>query len=431
MWELIRKNRRRSLLLFLLMGLCLLLLGFLVGSAFFPPEGGFIGLAIAFAVWVIWSLVAYFAGDSITLAVSGARKVTPDVHPQLFNIVEEMKIAAGLPAMPEVYIIDEAAPNAFATGRKPEKAAIAVTAGLLNRLNRDELQGVVAHETAHIMNRDILLMTFSGIFLGSIVMISEVFLRGMWYSGGTSRRYRSGDSSKGGGQAQIVIMIAALVFAVLAPLLARLLYLAISRKREYLADASGVRLTRYPEGLASALESLTAAPETLPKVSKAMAPMYIVNPLKKAGEKLSALSSTHPPIAERVAILRALTHGVEYAQYQKAFNRISRDKGNLIPSSGLKEEEARPIRKPTETRERSGSDRKQKRDLGDLMRAVNRYAFLTCAGCGLKVKTPPDFTKNSFPCPRCKNELHVPVAAMAGAAAVPDQAASPAQKSGS
>jgi len=157
MWELIEANRRKSLILFFSLGLTLLLLGYFFGSAYYPDGGGFIGIFFAFIIWGILSLISYFSGSKILLAVSGAKEVTKEVHPQLFNVVEEMKISAGLPAMPKVYIINEAAPNAFATGVKPENSAVAVTAGLLARLNRDELQGVVAHEVSHIVNRDVML----------------------------------------------------------------------------------------------------------------------------------------------------------------------------------------------------------------------------------------------------------------------------------
>ncbi len=211
-----------------------------------------------------------------------------------------MKISAGLPTMPKIYIINEVAPNAFATGIKPENSAVAVTAGLLARLNRDELQGVIAHEVSHIVNRDVMFMTFAGIMLGSIVLISEVFLRSLWFGGG---RYSS-KSSKSSGQGQMIIMIVAIVFAILAPILAQLLYFAISRKREYLADASAVRYTRYPEGLASALEKISDNTIELKTANKVTAPMYIVNPLKPKGQKLSDLTSTHPPISERIRILK-------------------------------------------------------------------------------------------------------------------------------
>ncbi len=280
MWELIQSNKRKTMALFIVMGIALIILGFLVGSYFFPGDGGIYGIIFALFIWFILSMISYTAGSSILLSVSSAREVTPDVHPQLFNIVEEMQIAANLPKMPKVYIINEAAPNAFATGIKPESSAITVTAGLLSKLNRDELQGVIAHEMSHIANRDILIMTFAGIMLGSIVLISEVFLRGLWFSGGSSARYRSKSSSEGG-QAQIVIMVIAIVFAILAPIAAQLLYFAISRRREYLADANGARLTRYPEGLASALEKISSTDLDLKSANKVTAPMFIINPLKE------------------------------------------------------------------------------------------------------------------------------------------------------
>ncbi|MFH1891784.1 MAG: M48 family metallopeptidase [Candidatus Zixiibacteriota bacterium] len=415
MWELIRQNQRKSLVLFIMMGLCLILLGYLVGAAFLPPDGGYIGIFLAFVIWGILSLVSYFNGDSIALSVSGAREVTRDVHPQLFNVVEEMKIAASLPAMPKIYIIDSPAPNAFATGRKPEKCAVAVTAGLLSRLTRDELQGVIAHEMSHIRNRDILFMTFAGIMLGSIVLISQIFLRGAMFGGGRSSRYRSKDS--GGGQAQLIMLVVAIVVAILAPILAQLLYFAISRKREYLADASGARLTRYPEGLASALEKISQSTEDMPQVNKATAPMYIANPLKAKGKKLSDLTSTHPPISERIRILRTMSHGASLINYQEAYNKIKGREMAVIPPSGLKDAEAVPIRDGS--REAVSTGRKQQRDVGDLMRAVNKYLFVSCV-CGLRIKIPPDFKKKTFPCPRCSRDIQVPVAELAAVGAIAD-----------
>ncbi len=200
----------------------------------------------------------------------------------LFNVVEEMAIASGLP-MPKVYIINDPAPNAFATGRNPKTASVAVTAGLLGRLNRDELQGVVAHEMSHILHRDILFVTLAGIMLGSVVLLSQVFLRGMMYGGGSRRRFSSG-GGKGGGGAAAILLIIAIVVAILAPIMTQLLYFALSRRREYLADAGAVRLTRYPEGLASALEKIAndRAPQ-LASANKVTAPMFIVNPFKKDG----------------------------------------------------------------------------------------------------------------------------------------------------
>ncbi|HSW55808.1 MAG TPA: M48 family metallopeptidase [Ignavibacteriaceae bacterium] len=396
MWELIEANRRKSLILFFSLGITLLLLGYFFGSTYYPDGGGFIGIFFALIIWGILSLISYFSGSKILLAVSGAKEVTKEVHPQLFNIVEEMKISASLPAMPKVYIINEAAPNAFATGIKPENSAVAVTAGLLARLNRDELQGVVAHEVSHIVNRDVLFMTFSGIMLGSIVLISEVFLRSLWFGGG---RYSS-KSSKSSGQGQMIIMIVAIVFAILAPILAQLLYFAISRKREYLADASAVRYTRYPEGLASALEKISDSSIDLKTANKVTAPMYIVNPLKPKGQKLTNLSSTHPPISERVRILRSISGGANYVDYQNAFDKVKRGKVSLIPSSGLADQTTVGLKEAAVTPVALGLDKQTKRDTGDIMMRVNNYSFINCS-CGLKIKIPPDYKKTELFCPRC------------------------------
>ena len=237
------------------MAVCLLVLGVIIGIAVAGPNGGTFGLLIAGGIWLILAIISFSSGDQILLSASNAVPVTHDVHPQLFNIVEEMSIAAGLP-MPKVYIINDHAPNAFATGRNPKSASIAVTAGLLAKMNRDELQGVVAHEMSHILHRDILYVTLAGIMLGAVAMLSHIFMRSMFYSsmGGSRRRYSGGGKGSGGGAALMLLL--AIVAAILVPILTQLLYFALSRKREYLADAGAVRLTRYPEGLASALEKL-------------------------------------------------------------------------------------------------------------------------------------------------------------------------------
>jgi heat shock protein HtpX len=396
MWELIQANRRKSLILFISLGLTLLLLGYFFGSAYYSDGGGYVGIFFALIIWGILSLISYFSGSKILLAVSGAKEVSKEVHPQLFNVVEEMKISAGLPAMPKIYIINEIAPNAFATGIKPENSAVAVTAGLLARLNRDELQGVIAHEVSHIVNRDVMFMTFAGIMLGSIVLISEVFLRSLWFGGG---RYSS-KSSKSSGQGQMIIMIVAIVFAILAPILAQLLYFAISRKREYLADASAVRYTRYPEGLASALEKISDNTIELKTANKVTAPMYIVNPLKPKEQKLSDLTSTHPPISERIRILRNISGGANYVDYETAFDKIKRGKEHLIPSSGLNDQTKIGLKDVAVTSAVLGLNKQTKRDAGDIMMKVNNYAFINCE-CGLKIKIPPDFNKKEFSCPKC------------------------------
>jgi len=405
MWEQIRANKRNSIVLLLVMAGCLMGLGYVIGMAFFGPNGGFFGLIIATAIWLVLLAVSFAGGDQILLAASKATPVTHDVHPQLFNVVEEMTIAANLPKMPKVYIINDPAPNAFATGRSPESASVAVTAGLLARLNRDELQGVIAHEVSHILHRDILFITLAGIMLGSIVLISQVFLRGMFYSSmmGSRRRYSSGSS--GGGQAQMVMMLIAILAAILAPLFAYLLYFALSRKREYLADAGAVRLTRYPDGLAGALEKIANDPSPqLTSANKVTAPMYIANPFKKKKQrKLSDLTSTHPPISERIKILRNMSRGASFKDYSDSYSQTVGDK-QVIPASALKESESVELRQAGAKAKKQASTKKQMRQIGDIMRRVNQFAFLTCA-CGLKLKIPPNFKSNKVPCPRCRRNL--------------------------
>ena len=386
----------------------MLLLGFIIGMVFFGQEGGFFGLMIATAIWLILTLISFSSGDQILLAASRAQPVTHEVHPQLFNVVEEMKIAAGLPTMPKIYIINDPAPNAFATGRNPKNASVAVTAGLLARLNRDELQGVIAHEISHILHRDILFVTLAGIMLGSIVLLSQVFLRGMFYSSmaGSRRRYSGGD--KGGGQAQIVLLIIAIIAAILAPIMAYLLYFALSRRREYLADAGAARLTRYPEGLASALEKIAGDPSPqLATVNKVTAPMYIVNPFKKKKQmKLSDLTSTHPPISERIRILRNMTHGASFKQYSDAFTNVTNSK-TVVPVAALSQKEDVALRQPGPEETKKDRLDKQMRQVGDIMRRVNQFIFLTCA-CGLKLKIPPNFKGDKVNCPRCQKTLDIP-----------------------
>jgi heat shock protein HtpX len=408
MWELIRANKRNSIVLMVVMAGVLLLLGFVIGWAFTQsPAGGLFGLMVATAIWIVLTLISFSSGDQILLTASRAKLVNHDVHPQLFNVVEEMKIAAGLPAMPKIYIINDSAPNAFATGRNPESASVAITAGLLSRLNRDELQGVIGHEISHILNRDILFVTLAGIMLGSIVLLSQLFLRGMFYSsmGGSRRRYSGG--GKGGGEAQIVMLVIAILAAILAPIMAYLLYFALSRRREYLADAGSARLTRYPEGLASALEKISSDPSPqLASVNKVTAPMYIVNPFKKKGQmKLSDLTSTHPPISERIRILRNMTHGASYRDYSNAFSEVTHTK-TIIPAAALTKEEV-GLRQAEAKAEKEQRLQTQIRQAGDIMRKVNQFVFLTCV-CGLKLKIPPNFKGDHVQCPRCHQDLSIP-----------------------
>jgi heat shock protein HtpX len=303
--ERIAVNRRNSLLLILVFLVFVAVFGYVIGYAWIgDPTGALFGLALAFVIGIISGLATYYGGARLVLAASRAREITHDDAPVLFNVVEEMAIAAGLP-MPRVYIIEDSAPNAFATGRDPEHASVAVTSGLLEKLSRDELQGVIAHEMSHVGNFDIRYAMLVGVLVGTTVLISDFFLRGLWFSGGS----RGGDRGGGGGYIQLIMIVVAIVLAILAPLFARLLQLSISRQREYLADASAVRLTRNPKGLADALQKIGGDREVLEAANRATAHLYIVNPVKGFEKRAKGLFSTHPPIEERINILRSMETG--------------------------------------------------------------------------------------------------------------------------
>jgi len=297
----IAANKRNSLFLIAIFLAFVAVFGYVIGYAWIgDPVRALFGLVLAFVVGTISGFVSYYAGGRIVLAASRAQEVTHDEAPQLFNVVEEMAIAGGLP-MPKVYIIKDSAPNAFATGRDPEHATVAVTSGLLEKLNRDELQGVIAHEMSHVGNFDIRYAMLVGILVGTTVLISDFFLRSLWFGGGRRR--------EGGGQAQIIMIIVAVVLAILAPIFARLLQLSISRQREYLADATAVKFTRNPKGLADALQKISGDREVLEAANRATAHLYIVNPIKRFEKRATGLFSTHPPIEERIQILRSMETG--------------------------------------------------------------------------------------------------------------------------
>lgn len=263
-----------------------------------------IGLVAAVVAFFI-SLLAFFSGANMILRVSGAKPIDHDDDPELFNVVEEMAISAGVP-MPKVYLIEDSAPNAFATGRDPKHGIVAITTGLREKLTRDELQGVIAHEMAHIRNYDIRLMLLMAVLIGTVVMLADIFwqmLRVTSYTGGRSRRR---DRDKGAGAIAIVILVAAIVLAVVAPILAHIIQLAVSRQREYLADASAVEFTRYPQGLANALRKIDSDPEVLETANRGTAHLYIANPIKKFEARASSVFASHPPIKDRIARLMAL-----------------------------------------------------------------------------------------------------------------------------
>ncbi len=392
MWEQIRSNQTKSVALVIGMGGLLVVLGYLLGLYFFDNATG--GVVLAMVVWVLLSLFGYFQGDSMLLAMSRAKKIKRDDHPRLYNVVEEMKIASGLEKMPDIYIIDDPALNAFATGRNPNRASVAITSGLLQKLNRDELQGVIAHEISHVKNRDVLLMAMCSVLLGTIVILAFYGSRFLIFGSMTGSRRSS--SSGGGGQAQIIILVVALVFMILAPIMARLIYLAISRKREYLADASAALYTRYPEGLASALEKLGASTEQLKTANQATAPMYILNPFRKKGMKARDLSSTHPPISERVRILRSMG-GASFSDYDQAYRKVHRGGKGVMPAAAG----VAPLAATKPKAKAEEPDELQRaRETSDVMWRLNNYKTITC-DCGTKLRVPPRFKDPTIKCPHC------------------------------
>ncbi len=303
MWEAVEANKHRSAWLMVIMTVLLIGLGAGIGFLFTGTgEGAGYGAFIGACLWGLLLLINLKRGESVLLSSANAREVSHSEAPQLYNIVEEMRLAAGLPAMPKVYIVDMSEPNAFAVGLKPERACVAVTTGLLQRLNRDELQGVLAHEIGHISNRDTLFMTLAGITLGAIVLMADVSLHIIRFGGlGSRSSNRQSSSGQGGGAGQVVLLLVVLALAILAPLLARLLYFACSRQREYLADASAAQYTRYPEALANALRKISGM-QTVDKgedqFNHVVSPMCTINPRAAAGS--ANIFGTHPPTKERI-----------------------------------------------------------------------------------------------------------------------------------
>jgi heat shock protein HtpX len=302
--SLIGANKRNSVILVVCFVLFICGLGALLGWAIFgDPRAAIPSIALALVVSLISALVGYYAGPAAVLAMSGAREISSDEDPMLYNVVDELRLASGLP-MPKLYMIETPAMNAFATGRDPDHACVAVTRGLREKLSRDELQGVIAHELSHVKNFDIRFMTLMAVLVGVVVMLADLGTRAIFYGGRGRSRGR-----EGGGAIQLVIILVAIVLAIIAPILARLIQLAASRQREFLADASAARMTRYPEGLARALEALAADTHELAGASRATAHMFIVQPMMANGRRMGAsgsLWSSHPPIEDRVQRLRSL-----------------------------------------------------------------------------------------------------------------------------
>lgn len=296
----IDRNRRRS---WMLVAVVIVVLGVLGGAIGYATGFGWFGVAMAVVLASVMSLGSWFAGDSLVMATSGAREVDrakpAERYQQLLNVVEEMRLAGGLPP-PRVWVIEDSAPNAFATGRDPKHASVAVTTGLLDKLDREQLQGVIGHEMSHIGNLDIRFTLLVGVLVGSIALLADWFLRFTFWGGGGRR---GSDDRGGGGGAAALIFVLALVLAVVAPLIGRLVQASVSRTRESMADATAVELTRNPIGLARALRTISDDQEVLEVANRATQHLYIVNPIKSFEERAKSLWDTHPPIGERVRAL--------------------------------------------------------------------------------------------------------------------------------
>ncbi len=297
MYKQIDSNKRKSWLLLVIFTGILVLAGYAYGV--WTGDTGF-GLTLALLISLIMTLVSWFAGDKIVLSTSGAREITSrDQNPYLWNLVENLAITAGIPK-PKIYLIDDPAPNAFATGRNPQTASVAVTSGIVNLLENEELEGVIAHELSHVKNYDTRFLMLVAILVGGLALLGQFFFRGSLFGGRRNNRERSDGAN--------VLAIVGLVFLILAPFIGELIKLAISRKREYLADASGALLTRYPEGLARALEKIRNVHEPVQRASYATAHLWIANPFGENGARqwLANLFSTHPPINDRIRQLRLM-----------------------------------------------------------------------------------------------------------------------------
>jgi heat shock protein HtpX len=302
-YEQIAANKRKTVLLVLGALVLFGIVGYVIGALYLTS--GWVGLAIALAIAAAMSIASYRYGDRLVLASTRARAVSPEAEPRLHNIVEGIAIAAGVPK-PAVYVVPEQAPNAFATGRDPEHSSIAVTQGLLDMMNRVELEGVIGHELAHVQDRDILVGTIVATLVGAIVLVSEFFLRFWWIGGAGRRRDSSGD---GGGIFGIVLLVVGILLMILAPIAGQVIKLAVSRNREYLADAQGALLTRYPPGLISALRKIGASPTAMRSANNATAHLWLSQPSRLPGEsstRLERLFSTHPPIEDRIRRLEEM-----------------------------------------------------------------------------------------------------------------------------
>ncbi|HOV33215.1 MAG TPA: M48 family metallopeptidase [Candidatus Hydrogenedens sp.] len=384
---------------------------------------GPLGALVTFFIWFVQMIYAYYSGGNMLLSISNAVPIEKQDCPQLYNIVEEISIASRLPKIPEIYIVDSPEMNAFATGRSPEHSAIAVTRGLINNMNRDQIQSVIAHEISHIVHRDTLYMTILAVSVGTIILI-VVGLREVVGAGiRGSTRYSRRRDREGSGLILlflIVIYIFALILSVIAPLLAQIIYFASSRQREYLADAGAVVFTRNPEGLASALETIANgyAHTSNEDVNKVVAPLYIVNPLEAHNLNASSIFSTHPPLQKRIQILRNIAKTPSLTSYEQAWQQVvgKKWKQPLLsetpqpapvsstssqPQPAAQQSLAQASIAPTQSSATPPSTPQQKaRITGDAIMKAKKFTFLNCQ-CGVILKMPPNY-KGKVKCPRCQ-----------------------------
>jgi Zn-dependent protease with chaperone function len=302
-YQQIAANKRKTFFLLFVSFLLLAAVGYAIGYIY---GTGWIGLAIAVGVALVLQIASYFSGDKVVLASARARAVTAEEQPRLHNIVEGLAIAAGVPK-PAVYVVPEQAPNAFATGRDPQHSSVAVTQGLLDMMNRVELEGVIGHEMSHVVDRDILYGTIVAVVIGAVVLISEFFLRSWWWGGFGGRRSDRGNGNGGG--VELIVFAIGFALLILAPLFGQLIRLSVSRNREYLADAQGAMLTRYPPGLISALKKIGEAPHAMRSANNATAHLWFDQPSRIQGQqtgRMEKLFSTHPPIEDRIKRLEEM-----------------------------------------------------------------------------------------------------------------------------
>ena len=469
MWQQIAANKRKTTIVLIISFILMLLAGSIFGvlfcvynvsynradgngDLFLMLYGIAAGSGIAIVLWLIQLATAFVNGNNTVLKIFNAYELPPYSHKILQNVVEEMSIAAGLPKPPRIYVIDSNMPNAFACGLSPDKSVVAVTTGLLTTLNRDELQGVIAHEISHIVNRDSSLLLYACVMFGTILLISDIGFRVFVRSSG-----RRSSSSKGsaGAVILIVVLVLAILSFVITPILIRILYSMLSKKREYLADACAAQLTRYPAGLASALYKISHSDATVENSNGYTNAMFIVNPketeknIKKkkrtnyfteeisdfsANGISSALSSgceTHPPTEERIKILMNMT-GAGLKDYDEALKAVSKRKTSVLSRESLKSSKELSIREPLEDFVRTsalplmgitsdqtvketkaenisknkGFYKKQKREAEDIVWRANGYIFKQCE-CGTKMKFPVSYKGQDISCPHCGNVIRV------------------------